>query len=497
MVIHLLKRILKEQNGNGKKILYMPSVKTNFVYNLILTISTYLINLVLFPYVSRTLGVDLVGKIGFVNNVVAYFSLFALLGIGTIGIREIAACEDNFEKRSKVFSELFSFILCLTIGVVVIFVLCIFFVPRFSTDANLFLLGGVTLFFTSLLLEWLYQGLENFKFIAIRTVILKIVYALSVFVFVKNSSDYVLYFAITVLLVVANAIINILYSRNFVKFKFALSGIKRYSKPITSLGVYKIMTSLYTTFNVIYLGFVCTDTEVGYYYTSIKIFTIILGILTAFTNVMMPRMSKLLAEGKIEEFKQKINKSFELVFSIAIPLISICVVLAPQIVKILAGSGYDGAILPMRIVTFNVFFVGIAQIWVIQLLIPLKKDNVILISSFIGAVVGIGMNFLLISKIGAIGSAIVLLVSEIAGDAYSFWYATRNRYLEFPYKKLIKDVITCIPYWVICIVIMQAFDSTITVTLLSLLLCLIYFAMVNLWINPNEIIRNMIINRIK
>ena len=73
----------------------MPRITTNFIYNVALTLSTYLINLLLFPYVSRVLGVDLVGKVGFVNETISYFSLFAILGIATVGIREIAACAES------------------------------------------------------------------------------------------------------------------------------------------------------------------------------------------------------------------------------------------------------------------------------------------------------------------------------------------------------------------------------------------------------------------
>lgn len=82
----------------------MASLKKNFIYNLSITLANYIAGLVVFPYVSRCLGVELMGKTSFATNVVAYFSLFALLGAATVGTREIAICRDDYEKRSKVFS---------------------------------------------------------------------------------------------------------------------------------------------------------------------------------------------------------------------------------------------------------------------------------------------------------------------------------------------------------------------------------------------------------
>ena len=456
----------------------MPRITTNFIYNVALTLSTYLINLVLFPYVSRVLGVDMVGKVGFVNDTIGYFSLFALMGIATVGIREIAACGEDRERRSRVFSSLMALVGIMTAVVMAVYLGSLFVVNRFQADRNLFIIGTGSLLFTSMLIEWFYQGLENFRYITIRSILVKLVYAAAVFLTVRHPEDYQLYFLLTVGAVVVNAIINIGYSRRFATLSFRNVDLKAYLKPVFSLGLYKIMVSMYTTFNVIYLGFVAADAEVGYYYAAKKLFYILLGLFSAFTAVMLPRMSSLVEKRQEEEFHRKIGQTFDLVFAIGIPLTLFLVVMAPQIIGLMSGPGYEGAVLPMRIISPVLLLSSMAQIWVIQVLMPLKQDRIILLSSAIGAVTGIVINILLVGRLGAVGSAIVLLCSELAGNLLSFIFAVRKGYLQFPLKQAGIFILGAIPY-VLCCLPGFLITGNFPALTVSAVLCLLYFFLFN------------------
>lgn len=136
-----------------------------------------------------------------------------------------------------------------------------------------------------------------------------------------------------------------------------------------------MLTSMYTSFNVTFLGFVTNVTEVGYYTTATKLHGIILAFFTAFTGVMLPRMSALVAENRMDEVKRLINKSFDLLFMISIPLIVFSIYFAPEIIYLISGNGYEGAITPMRMVMPLVLIIGMEQILIVQLLMPLKKRS--------------------------------------------------------------------------------------------------------------------------
>lgn len=453
----------------------MANIKKNFAYNSVLTLSTYVINLFLFPYVARVLGVDIVGKISFVNNVISYFSLFALLGLPILGIREIAACQGNREKRSEVFSSLIFIILCSTILLSTIYIVSIFIVERFFQVRELFFLGLFLLVSTSFSIEWFFQGVEDFKFVTVRTLLVKLIYFFLVIFFIKSQDDYCLYYLMSVLVVFVNAIISVIYTKQYVDISFKKVKIQHYIKSSLSFGLYRVILSMYITFNVVYLGFLCSDTEVGYYYTATKLLTIAMGVLTAFTNVMMPRMSNLLSEGKMYEFQTAISKSFDLVLSLSFPIAIGLAVLAPQIIRVLAGEGYEGAIVPMRIVMFNVLSIGISQIYVLQILIPQKKDKVVLISSIWGLIAGVTLNILLVSRLAAIGSAITLIISEFAGDSYNYYYVSKKKLINSPLPRILKYLFFSIPYVLFFYVPQLISDNNVIILVSSIVMATIYF----------------------
>ena len=83
------------------------SIKKNAVLNIIRTLLSIIFPLVTFPYVTRVLGPVGLGKTQFASNFISYFVMFAGLGIGTYGIREIAKKRDDKQELSKVFKEIF------------------------------------------------------------------------------------------------------------------------------------------------------------------------------------------------------------------------------------------------------------------------------------------------------------------------------------------------------------------------------------------------------
>lgn len=471
------------------------SIKKNFAYNVMITMSSYIISLAIFPYVSRVLGVGLIGRVDFANNVVSYFSLFALLGVSVVGIREVAACGEDREKRSRVFSSIFGFIVFLTLLSLSIYILSIFFLPKFYEYKELLFWGAISLFFTSLLIEWLYQGVENFRYIAIRTITIRLLYAVSVFILVKDKEDYQVYYILTVLTVLINALINIIYSRQFVDLRIKNLSLFKYAKEIISIGVYKILTSMYTTFNVVFLGYVCSDEEVGYYSTSTKLFYILLGVLTSFTSVMLPRMSALWSSNNKEEFKSKLNLSFDLVFMFTLPIIIWSLVFTPQIIQLLSGDGFEGAITPMRIIVPLLFVTGIAQIIVIQILMPMKKDKVILVGSLAGACVGILSNIIWVRSYGAVGTALTLLSAEIVGDFCGFYYVLKTKTICFPWKRLGGYLLASIPYIFVCLMIKPFGLNYFLELLLSAFACAVYFLVMNYFIIKNQLIRNIVVRK--
>ena len=427
-----------------------PSIKKNFAYKSVLTLSTYLINFITFPYVARVLGVERIGLVNFVDNTVNYFLLFATMGVGLLGVREIAAVKEDKKRRDQVYSSMLALNLLFTLVSLGIYLLCISTIPKLCQYDELFYIGTAKILFTVFLVEWFFTGVENFRYITLRSILIKVLYIISVFLFVRDTSDYRLYFILTVGVVVLNALINQLYIRKFVRVRWNNIQLFKYLKQNVTLGIYTLMTSMYLTFNVMYLGLVSNNTEVGYYTTAFKLYSVVLGFFTAFTNVMLPRMSSLLANGEKDRFQELVNRSFSVMSTCCIPLILCSMIMAPQIVYILSGPGYEGAILPMRIIMPAAFAVGVAQVLAIQVLMPMKKDKVLLVASIIGAVVSLLINLLVVPYIESVGSAVVLLCSEAVVTGAYLWYVLSHKLTLISVKTIGKSVLYSLPSVVVC-----------------------------------------------
>ena len=270
-------------------------LQKNFIYNSIITTSNYIFPLIVFPYISRVLGVTNVGVFNFIDSVVNYFVVFSMMGLSTLGVREIAAVRTDKEKLDKVFSSLITLSGLFTVIALIALIASTYTVPKLYEHRQLMYIGAVKLVFNFLLIEWFYTGLEDFKYITKRTLLIKILYALSIFVFVRKQSHYNVYFTLTALVVVVNAIVNITKSRQYVHYNIRKVTLQKYIKPYILLGLYMILTTMYTTFNIVYLGFACTADEVGLFSTAYKLTLFFLAFYTAWSSVIMPRISSIYA----------------------------------------------------------------------------------------------------------------------------------------------------------------------------------------------------------
>ncbi len=377
--------------------------------------------------------------------------LFSMMGINVLGAREIAAVRDDKNQMSIVFSKLLGTNCCFTLFVIVIYIISFLYISKFNVAQELFLIGIAKILFSTFLVEWLYTGIEKFKYITIRTLIIKLIYVILVLVLVRKPSDYVIYFLLTIGTVVVNAVINIIYAKNFVNILFKSLFSIKYAIQCVTLGVYNIMSSLYMTFNVMCLGILSTNEQVGYYTVSFKIYSIVLSVFAAFTDVMLPRMSSIIAKGNKSLFNLMTSKSISLLCTISIPIMYYGICMAPQLISIFAGAGYEPSIIPMRIIFLAILPVGIAYIIAKQFLLPLKKERILLIASLFGGFIAIIMNILFVKKYYSIGSSIVLLASEITVTLVYLIYIKKKSMMTIDYIAIVRIMIKSIPIIFICI----------------------------------------------
>lgn len=477
------------------------SLKKNFIYSSILTCANYIFPLITYPYVSRVLGVTNIGICNFVDSIINYFILFSMMGVGAVGIREIAGSMNEPQRQSRVFSSLLALNGITTVIMLVVLFVSIYIIPELYEYRKLMYIGAAKLVANLFLVEWYFKGTENFKYITNRTILVKCIYVAAVFLFVKDSSDYSIYFLLLSLMVIVNAGINFLYACTKVKLTTKGLMIRPFIKPFIIMGVYMLLTSMYTSFNVAYLGFACSPEQVGYYTTATKIFSIILSLYTAFTGVMLPRMSALYAEGNLSEFKRLIDKSLDLLLSMSVPAVLFTMLYAPEIILLISGKGYEGAYIPARIIMPLILIIGYEQILVLQVLLPAKKDKAVLRNSILGAIVGVLLNVIIVKNMQSIGSAITWLLSEVVVLIAASCEVKRLIGLKFPIKQFVYRVISYLPIVVVLFCVRSFLTcSSFQLLLFSILLMCLYTFCVLYFCEKNPIIYSFVhklINRLK
>ena len=470
----------------------MPSVKKNFSYNLILTLCGYIFPLITYPYISRVLGVQNIGVCNFVDSIINYFVLFSMMGVGSYGVREIARVREDKTQRNYVFSNLLTFNLLTTVLAVMVLLVCTFTIPKLSEYKDFLLVGVAKLIFNVFLIEWFYQGIQDFKYITIRSLIVRIVYVALVFILVHNSEDVLIYFSLTVVTTVINAGINWLHSKKLVHYSIKGLKLKIFIVPIVTFGYYRILTSMYTTFNTVFLGFSSGDIEVGYFATATKLYAIIMSVLTAFTTVMVPRVAELLHKGEIKQLQRIANQTLSIISCMSIPIILYCLFCAGDVIRLIAGAGYEGAIAPFRIVIFLLLIIGTEQILIQQFLMASVRNTPILIVSTVGAVVGITLNIVLTPKLGSMGSAISWGTSELCVLLCGALLVKKNIGVTVSAGGYLKDILWSLLYVVPLYIISKHNFSMWSNLIVSGIAVIFVFIIINLFLHKNETVRGLL-----
>lgn len=384
------------------------------IMNGILTMSSIIFPLITFPYVSRILLPTGNGKINMALSVVAYFAMFAQLGIPTYGVRACAKVRDDKEELSRVVHELLMIGLMVTVAVYVAFAGAVIFVPKFRAEKELYMIVGATILLNTIGAEWLYRALEKYTYITVRSVIFKLVAIVAMFLLVKEPSDYLIYGAIAIFAGSASNILNFLNLKKLIYVK-RVGGykLKRHMKMIIVFFSMSVATTVYTNLDNIMLGFMKGDEAVGYYSAAVKIKTLLVALITSASTVLLPRASYYVDKGLLDDFYAILKKAMHLVVALAVPCAAYFMLYAREGILLLSGSEYEGAIVPMIIIMPTIILIGMSNVIGIQMLVPLGREKDVLYSEIAGATADFILNLILIPIIGVAGAAVGTLVAEI------------------------------------------------------------------------------------
>lgn len=441
--------------------------------NAILTMSNIVFPLITFPYVTRILLPAGTGRVSFAVSIITYFSMFAQLGIPTYGIRACAKVRDDKEKLSRIVHELLMINMIMVFISYVAFGISLFAVPRFARDKELLLVISITILLNAMGVEWLYKALEKYSYITIRSVVFKLIALVAMFALIHDESDYIIYGAITIFAASASNVLNFINLRKYVILK-PLGGyqLKKHLKPMLVFFSMSVATVIYTNLDSVMLGFMKDDAQVGIYTAAVKVKSILVTLVTSASAVLLPRASKFVDQGKMEDFYRILKKTLHFIIVVALPMCIYFILFANESILLLSGKAFADATLPMQIIMPTLLLIGITNLTGIQMMIPLGMERYVLYSEIGGALVDIILNAILIPEYGAAGAALGTLVAELVVLLIQL-FAVRDKLKELfagiSYLKIILAILIALAsvWWLATV------DWSIFITLL--LSALIYF----------------------
>ena len=423
------------------------SVKVNYILNLINTGTQMLFPLITFPYVCRVIEADGIGQINFFQSIISYISLFTCLGIPMYAIREIARDRSDVVQMNRTAMEILLLHSMLTlVGYAIVAILCLT-IPQIQVNIPLFLILSLTIFFTAIGCEWFYQGIEDFKYITIRGLIIKTVSVVLLFIFVKSKTDLLYYGCYTVFGVLGGNIFNFFRLRKYIHREniiFSELHIKRHIKPVLKVFSFSVVTSIYLQLNTVLLGFLKNALAVGYFAAATKVMQMLLTMSACLGSVMMPRASHLIAENKEAEFNRLIQKSYDFTLAIALPMTIGLIFCAPSLITALCGVKFEHSILPSQIIAPIILLVAISNVFGIQVLFPKGKINIVTFCCCIGAVADLILNLCLIPFFSYIGTSIAYLGAEVATTVSMYFIGRKYIPIIYFKKSHLTYVLGCI-----------------------------------------------------
>lgn len=390
------------------------SLVNNFIFNAGYSLLNVIFPLITTPYLSRVLLADGVGAVAFAENIVSYFVIFASLGIPTYGIREIAKVQSNFEERRKVFSEIFFINLIATVISSITYYAMILRSSAFSNSLSLYCISGLLLLFNVFNVDWFYKGMEEYGYITIRSMIMKIVSLIAMFTFVKTKGDFVVYAFIHCMAISGNYIFNILHIKKFTKLTLKNINCKRHMKVIIILLSTNIAVELYAKLDTTMIGFMCGKEYVGYYSNAIKLVKIIVTLIAALGTILLPRLSSYINEGRSEDINELVTKATKFIITISIPAAIGLILLSQLVVNVVFGDSFAAAGRTMMILSLLIPIMTIGNLYGTQLLMVFNQEKKLLYSVIIGAIVNVILNSIMIPLYQQNGAAIASVISEAA-----------------------------------------------------------------------------------
>lgn len=478
------------------------SLITNAIFNIFYKLLNVLFPLISYMYLARVLLPEGIGRATAVQNNVSYFLILATLGIPAYGVREISKLRKNGKELNKTFSEILLLNGLFTLISCTIFIVAITVVPLFNNDSKLYLIYGISIFINLINVDWLYQGLEEYVYITIRSMVVKILTLAALIVFVRDISDIYIYALISVLATSGNYIFNIFHCRKVVKFSLCNIRPKRHIKSLIYLALCTISTELYARMDITMLGVMNTDAQVGYYTYAYRIINIVIAFLVAVTAVFLPRLSFYFITNR-EKFNHLVTFGFNFTFLISLPACVGLAFVAEPAVVVLFGEEFRASATILSILAPMIPLKCVGDIVCYQVMMSAGKEATLMKSYFLVMVANFINNMILIPRFNASGAAVASVISEILAFVFVFYFSRKIVEIKYDKTNICATFLGSCLIGIICFIIDKIEASDYLKLFFSLILSVSIYLLINVilknhfYMNIVNGVKAKIINKLK
>ncbi|HOE74512.1 MAG TPA: flippase [bacterium] len=221
-------------------------------------------------------------------------------------------------------------------------------------------------------------------------------------------------------------VINTFYANQCVKLRFKFD--KQYWRYLWQqswpVGLASILAIVYFKIDSVMLSVMKTQVDIGIYGAPYKIYEVLLALPALFIGIIFPIMSGYLAQKKLEKFCGAMQKSFDFMMLLSVPLMVGAITLARPIINIVAGSefirtstfsiaGYPmTAVSTLQVLAVTIILTYLTSIFN-NMIIAAGKQRALLLPNLCFMLLNIVLNLLLIPRFSYIGAAVATIITEL------------------------------------------------------------------------------------
>lgn len=308
------------------KIVYSQENKkliSNFLSLAVLRGFDLIIPLVTLPYLLKTIGIELYGELAFALSMAMYFGSIIQYGFGVTAVREISLFRGDKAKISNIYSRTITCAMILTAFCTVLFLLITLNIDRFNETAWIFIASFLLIAMQSMFPVWLFQGMERMTYIAYINLSTKVMFLLSLFIFVNTKEDYILVPALNAVAASISFISAIVIANNMLEIKYKFPSVREIIDTLSNGKhgfISQIAPSLYNNTTTFALGLFSSSMNVGLFSAACKLIDAINSAGYIIGNTFLPRISRDLA----------VFKFFQWIMIFTGLLLSLMVLIFPQ-----------------------------------------------------------------------------------------------------------------------------------------------------------------------